>query len=440
MKRIGLLSAGLLATVTAIAAPPEAAPPPAMALESHLLETGWWSQEADAVGRGLQAHGFRWVSQDKAELRAARPGMTFLDFPVVESVVRFSGGKPVEAFLSLYNRGDVGRISDDKFEAFAAGLETTLAARAAVQGEDLGDALKRPGFRATSRAWLGTALVARLDTAWSRVRESDGSGREDRPEFVNLTLYPPGTPKEGMLTQRKAAATAADLAARVERRPDGEVLLGGVPMVDQGSKGYCAVATMERVLRYYGSEVNQHELAQQANSSGEEGTNAEALVKAFKGIGTRLGLRIDEQEAFDPKAFFDLVEDYNKLAKRRDRSEIQLRGMVSVAEVYTTMDPALLREVRLKSASRVEKFFKETRESIDRGLPVVWSVQLGLVEETPRLPQAAGGHMRLIIGYHGDKREILYTDSWGYGHELKRMPLDDAYLITVGRYVVEPRQ
>jgi hypothetical protein len=47
--------------------------------------------------------------------------------------------------------------------------------------------------------------------------------------------------------------------------------------------------------------------------------------------------------------------------------------------------------------------------------------------------------MRLIIGYNPNKKEILYSDSWGYGHELKRMPLDDAYTITTGLYTVDPR-
>jgi hypothetical protein len=47
--------------------------------------------------------------------------------------------------------------------------------------------------------------------------------------------------------------------------------------------------------------------------------------------------------------------------------------------------------------------------------------------------------MRLIIGYNPQTREILYSDSWGLGHEEKRMSLEDAYVITTGLIVVEPR-
>ena len=71
-------------------------------------------------------------------------------------------------------------------------------------------------------------------------------------------------------------------------------------------------------------------------------------------------------------------------------------------------------------------------------MPVVWSVMLGLVQENPPLPQAFGGHMRLIIGYNQRERTILYTDSWGANHERKSMKLEDAILITTGLRTIAP--
>jgi hypothetical protein len=46
--------------------------------------------------------------------------------------------------------------------------------------------------------------------------------------------------------------------------------------------------------------------------------------------------------------------------------------------------------------------------------------------------------MRLIIGYNTKTQEILYTDSWGEGHELKHMKADDAWTITSTLTVIEP--
>ena len=50
--------------------------------------------------------------------------------------------------------------------------------------------------------------------------------------------------------------------------------------------------------------------------------------------------------------------------------------------------------------------------------------------------------MRMIIGYKLEKNsvtQILFTDSWGAGHELKRMGAVDAYDVTIGLYSMAPR-
>ncbi|MEI6535279.1 MAG: hypothetical protein WCN98_08070, partial [Verrucomicrobiaceae bacterium] len=77
--------------------------------------------------------------------------------------------------------------------------------------------------------------------------------------------------------------------------------------------------------------------------------------------------------------------------------------------------------------------------AIDRGVPLMWSVELGLFKEG-NLPQSHGGHMRLIIGYNLKSGEILYSDSWGAAHALKRMPMDNACAMTTGLYYLEPLQ
>ena len=70
---------------------------------------------------------------------------------------------------------------------------------------------------------------------------------------------------------------------------------------------------------------------------------------------------------------------------------------------------------------------------------------VGKAQEAPPLPgggQTRGGHMRMIIGYKLEKNlvtQILFTDSWGSGHELKRMGAYDAYDVTIGLYSMAPR-
>jgi len=54
------------------------------------------------------------------------------------------------------------------------------------------------------------------------------------------------------------------------------------------------------------------------------------------------------------------------------------------------------------------------------------------------IPQARGGHLRLIIGYNEKTGEILYPDSWGKGHECKRMPAIHAWCMTMAIFTMAP--
>ena len=109
------------------------------------------------------------------------------------------------------------------------------------------------------------------------------------------------------------------------------------------------------------------------------------------------------------------------------------------------MKPKVVKKMRMKDF-RYKKFMTGVKTQVDQGIPVFWGVTLGMFPE-PGLPQAAGGHMRLIIGYVERKdqktkkteiKEILYTDSWGAGHELKRMPADWAFAITHDAFFLKP--
>ena len=100
------------------------------------------------------------------------------------------------------------------------------------------------------------------------------------------------------------------------------------------------------------------------------------------------------------------------------------------------MKPKVVKKMRMKDF-RWKKFMTGVKTQVDLGIPVFWGVTLGLFPE-PGLPQTAGGHMRLIIGYNDRKNEILYSDSWGAGHELKRMPAEWAWTITHSLMYMKP--
>ena len=99
------------------------------------------------------------------------------------------------------------------------------------------------------------------------------------------------------------------------------------------------------------------------------------------------------------------------------------------------VDGEILRAARTRNASKVKKWMDDVKKCIDEGVPVLWCVVLGLFEEQG-IPQARGGHMRLIIGYNPDEETIIYSDSWGAGHACKKMSVEEAYSMTVERSIM----
>jgi hypothetical protein len=284
--------------------------------------------------------------------------------------------------------------------------------------------------RVQTLRWMREPHRATLEWSASRPRGTDGR-TIFRAEYIRLELTPVAVAVDGTPDD----VTASELRRRVRREPNGDAWMAGVPMVDQGQKGYCAVAVLERVLRYYGREFDQHQAAQIAGSTAE-GTSMDDLADAARRIAMRLQLRF--------RALFDidlrrLVEDYNRRARRARQPAIETGRAFVAQDVYGRMRPDLLREARLEHATDRRRFFEQIRENIERGVPLLWGVMLGIVPERPALPQAAGGHLRLIIGVNDARQEILYSDSWGRGHERKRMSADDAWAITTSLHTVVPR-
>jgi hypothetical protein len=86
------------------------------------------------------------------------------------------------------------------------------------------------------------------------------------------------------------------------------------------------------------------------------------------------------------------------------------------------------------------RFRQQVAQYTTAGVPLVWGVIVGLYPETPPLHvRGTFGHVRLIVGQNAKANEILYSDTWGSGHEFKRMPISDAWAMTVSLHVIKTR-
>ncbi len=415
--------------------------PAAAPLDTALAPETLWQTPAPQFVESNGPLGFHWVSTAHDSAQTTLKGATLFGLPVYQTLaqVEKAGGEKLNQItVSFYNRGDAGEIDKTQYETLVRKAVEAISAAAHVKytprGRDASSAVKADGL-----IWNAEHAVYLLE--YSCTKEVKTLGVPFRAEFVRLQI----TPREERKSLLAEALEASQKAAPF-RGPDhvtrdtasGDVIIKDIPMVDQGEKGYCVVASAERVLRYYGVRVDANELAQLANSSASQGTSVAAMTDSLKKLTARLKIRVRTLDQTDVKSLLALIADYNRLAKREKAAEIDTSGeRLDIKEIYSQMKPDLLRATRTKSKSAVEGFERNVKSHVDKGIPILWSVTLGIMPEAGHaLP--IGGHMRLIIGYNEKSGEIVYSDSWGLGHEIKRMPLADAWSMTMGMATLEP--
>ena len=459
----------LLAALVAMAAA-LAADEMAYDIGKDLGEESFWKSDPVLFVKRHEKQGFQFTSGSREGADTRLDGaVVFHGTPVYETKVSFgeAGGiSRVELMLfatagtereEIISTGDGHKlrrrvrtdktISRDEFVQMIKDVRDKLTPKGAKSPEMETERVAKPNVVQKSQTWPKTAIptVARL--TWNYAQEGKKKDTFE-PGFVRLAVDgPERLAAGGRRTEAGAAKGAKKIADNVVRDPRGDVFIDNVPMVDQGQKGYCAVAASERVLRYYGVDVDEHEIAQAAGTSAEGGTSTRGMKDSVQAIGRKYKLAtVVTYGDFEKPASERIaglvkeVANYNKAAKKLKKKEIAEDVYIrregntiyySYRDADAAMDPEVLRDMKVNGAQRSKftRFMKDVRDQVNKGIPLFWGVTLGTYPE-PESPQSRGGHIRLIIGYNDRKKEILYTDTWGAGHELKRMPAEWAWTIS----------
>ena len=354
---------------------------------------------------------FTWLTKERTRAKLARKKYTDAvidlnvfdgEVPVQEAIVDFADGRLNMVSLSIYNRGDGGSISKEDFSKYfmlsGKAMGGIVGVKPRRKNADAKDGLVTAGYSWYSQK-NGTALLEHNEKAM------EGGDIE----FLRLRFARPNA--EGALatamTQSRggSAARLGDLPVNVMKDDSGDVYVANVPMVDQGDKGYCVVAATQRVFEYYGIGADMHQIAQISNADPESGTNPIKMAKELDKIDYRFNTRLD---------------------------------IIGLGRPFTEVDEKK-GEYYVGKPVDERKFLKEIRSNVDAGLPLLWGLELGRFPERPNLsPQTSGGHMRLIVGYNDEDGDVIFSDSWGAGHEYKKMKMSDAYKASSGLFVLRP--
>jgi len=346
---------------------------------------------------------FEWVSSTKDRARFSRhmfsnaeTNLTMFggSIKVEEAILEFVNGKAARATISFYNRGDSGDIDvkefDRVFKLIGQNLSQVMKVAPKRQMMSSNAALPVAGWN-----WTAPSGIALLE-----YNEYNTPGKFTKPEFLRLKLAAPNQ-ADWSMGKMSMGVQRMELLQRVKKTAEGDVYISGVPMVDQGQKGYCVAASCQRLFEYMRIPCDQHEMAKLVGIDAEGGAGILTMQKSLAKIDGAFNVTF--KPLVNPELFY--------AANRRRR--VSEKEFTSIIKEYT-----------------------------DKGVPLLWGLALGEKPEDPPLPgggQISGGHMRMVIGYNLAKNQVLFTDSWGAGHELKRMAMLDAYDVTLGLYSMAPR-
>lgn len=230
-------------------------------------------------------------------------------------------------------------------------------------------------------------------------------------EYLALRIMPQnladlrGRPEKTNNTQAKKMARA-----NVNSNAFGDVLIENIPMVDQGPKGYCVPATLERCLRYMGIRADMYALAMAGNTGIGGGTYVSDIIEGTSDFVRRAGRQMQE---------------INGDASVRGIKKFIENGQPVLWTMYSTNEYNMI-------ANAI------TRQRMKADEPKAWKKTLSeLIKKSPKLDEDVDrGHICLIVGFNDYTGELAVSDSWGPDYELRWISEDEAKDISAGYFYV----
>ena len=232
-----------------------------------------------------------------------------------------------------------------------------------------------------------------------------------RDEYLALRIVPPSELDDPARAERvPARELRARLAAQVERRGNGDTVIRDIPMVDQGPKGFCVPATMERMLRHLGIPADMYLLAMAANTD--------------PGGGTRVS---------------DVLAAVGRTARRHGRRVATISGRPQTSNVREWIESGIPVLWAINTSSGIDDLINErTRERAQVSDWTAWKQSLKSARRAARQLAKSGdeGHVCLITGFNEETGEIALSDSWGPGYEERWITEEEAAAISQGAMAV----
>jgi hypothetical protein len=298
------------------------------------------------------------------------------------------------------NKGDF-RFSDPPTKDEIEAMEEAIEADAERIEALLTDALGEP-----DRQQFGSGRgIRQLIQRWDWKGQAFLLASQDG-EYVNLKIMTTEAADNKGRGEKLSDAALRELSIEnIMTRGNGDVLIGNIPMVDQGPKGYCVPATFERYLRYMQIPADMYLLAMAGQTQVGGGTSLSRIIES--------------------------IDSY---ISSQNRSMKEIKTELDLRIVQKHIDRGLPMIWTMYSSPEYNQFVNE--RSVRRSKTTNWEAWAEATQSEARDIQLRkdlmAAHACMIIGYNKATGEIAVSDSWGPGYRERWVPADQAEQVSQG--------
>ena len=372
-----------------------------------------WGADSAATAERLGWPEESTTSTDSSYRKYSGPSDLVLGARAYSLALYGENGKVSRLSLMFANKGDTGGCD-------SLGDKPKTPSELQKREKLIADAVKKDAETISAKltAVLGPPATDRYGQG-SQIRETvqrwDWKGLSillsaPRGQYAGLRIIP----VEMANAQGRSRISNIELQARVlskiEKRPNGDVVLKDIPMVDQGPKGYCVPATWERAMRFMAVPADMYVLAMAGHTTIGGGTSLDAIAEGARTAVISGGRRFD----LEP-------------------------GRVSVQTVRKHINhglPLMWGMFSMKSVGDAMGERKDARSTMTD--PTEWRKTLDPVRKAAKkiAIDRNRGHMCMIIGYNDKSGEIAVSDSWGPSYAERWMTEEEAAAVTQGHLML----
>ena len=314
---------------------------------------------------------------------------------------------PDQLTIMFANKGDSASTYLRANAAANASLKDITEIKRLIQADydivkkNMSDLLGKPSTQGFGEAGKAREFPLRWDCQGTTFLLTERPG-----EFCVLRVLSSLSADQGGKTSRISdSAMRERMKNNVVHRPNGDVIIENIPMVDQGPKGFCVPATYTRVLLYAGVPADLYLLALLGRTDVGGGTSTVAMENSARALASSYGRSIT---SVSPSLDLPKLETFFEKG-------IPLTWAMFVDE---KLDRDLSSRLRQRTETDADAWLKILAEKRKAARSIKKNQN--------------NGHVCLLIGCNRKTGELATSDSWGPEFAERWITIEEARAISQG--------